>query len=150
MPKMIGQTIPSNMYCTMPPEKASGRSATHTMNVMADTASMTSLTPSTAASFGDFPIRRWRSIEWMLMIESSTRRPMESRRPMSVELFRVIPNGTMTSKAMPSEIGMVMTEISVPRTLPRKKRTTRPVRSTASTSSSIMLSIRNPTNVELS
>ena len=51
---------------------------------------------------------------------------------------------------MPSEIGMVMTEMSVPRTLPRKKSTTTPVSSTAITSSSTMFAIRNPTNVELS
>ena len=98
--KMIGQTIPSNMSWTMPPEKASGRSATQSMKVMARTASRTSLMPSTAASFGDLPMRRWRSMEWMSMMESSTRRPMESSRPISVELFSVIPNGTMASRAM--------------------------------------------------
>ena len=61
--KMIGQTMPSNMYWTIPPEKASGRSATQTMKVMARTASRTSLIPSTAASLGDFPMRRCRSME---------------------------------------------------------------------------------------
>ncbi len=60
---MMAQTMPSNMYCTMPPEKASGSSATQSMNVMASTASRTSVIPSIAACFGDLPMRRWRSIE---------------------------------------------------------------------------------------
>ena len=107
----MAQTIPSNMNCTMPPENASGSSATHSMNVIARTASRTSLMPSIAASLGDLPMRRCRSIEWMSMIESSTSRPIESSRPISVELLSVIPSGTMASSAMPSEIGMVMTEI---------------------------------------
>ena len=38
------------------------------------------------------------------MIESSTSRPMESRRPISVELLSVIPSGTMARSAMPMEI----------------------------------------------
>ena len=147
---MMGQTIPSNMYWTMPPEKASGSSATHSMNVMASTASRTSVMPSTAASLGDLPIRRWRSMEWMSMIESSTSRPMESRSPIRVELLSVMPSGTMARSAIPSEIGMVTIEMSVPRQLPRKNRTTTPVRSTAITSSSTMFSIRKPTKVELS
>jgi hypothetical protein len=148
--RMMAQTIPSNMNCTMPPENARGKSATQSMNVMASTAKRTSLIPSTAASLGDLPMRRCRSMEWMSMIESSTSRPMESNSPIRVELLSVMPKGTMARRAMPSEIGMVITEMRVPRTFPRKKRTTTPVRSTAMTSSSTMLSIRNPTKVELS
>ena len=60
---MMAQTIPSNMNWTMPPENARGRSATQSMNVMARTASRTSLIPSTAASLGDFPMRKCRSME---------------------------------------------------------------------------------------
>ena len=126
--RMMAHTMPSNMYWTMPPENASGRSATQSMKVIASTASRTSLMPSIAASLGDLPMRRCRSIEWMSMIESSTSRPMDSSSPISVELFSVIPKGTMARSAMPSETGMVMTEMSVPRMLPRKNRTTTPVR----------------------
>jgi hypothetical protein len=50
---------------------------------------------------------------------------------MRVELLRVIPNGTMARRAIPMETGIVMTEMSVPRTFPRKKRITSPVRRTA-------------------
>ncbi len=146
----MGQTIPSNMDCTMPPEKASGSSATHSMTVIASTAGRTSVMPSTVASRGDLPIRRWRSMEWRSMIESSTSRPIESRRPMSVELLRVIPKGTMARSAMPREIGIVIREIRVPRPLPRKNSTASPVRRTATTSSSTMFSSRKPTKVELS
>ena len=140
--RMMAHTIPSNMNCTMPPENASGSSAMHSMNVIARTARRTALMPSIAASLGDLPMRRCRSIEWMSMIESSTSRPIESRSPISVELLSVMPSGTMASRVMPSVIGMVISEMSVPRMLPRKKSTTTPVRSTAMTSSSTMFLMR--------
>ena len=69
---------------------------------------------------------------------------------MRVELLSVMPKGTMTRSATPSEIGMLIMEIKVPRQFPRKNSTARPVRSTAITSSSTMFSMRKPTKVERS
>jgi len=115
----------------MPPEKSSGERASTIIKVEAMTTTRTSAIPSIVAMRASFPMRRWRSTEWMSMMLSSTRRPIDRSIPIRVPELKVIPKGTIIRMAMASEVGTVTRAIRVPRHSPRKSRTARPVKNTA-------------------
>jgi hypothetical protein len=83
--------------------------------------------PSMVALLGSLPIRKCLSIACISMIESSTRRPIDRRSPISVELSSVIPIGIRARTAIDSEIGIVIIDINVARHSPRKSKTAIPV-----------------------
>jgi hypothetical protein len=86
----------------------------------------------------------------MSMMASSTKRPMATNRPMSVEELRLMPSGTIASSDIAMEVGIAVSAINVPRISPKKKRTARPVRAIAMRSSSRMLPNSTSTNWALS
>ena len=101
------------------------------MRVEASTGSATEFAPLSAASYVLSPMRWWRWIDSRTTTASSTSRPIASVRPPSVKALSDCPVAYRTMSVMANDSGIATETMSVPRTLWRKSRMTRPMRTSA-------------------
>ena len=81
----------TNSFFARPASSTTGSSTAMVVSVDASTGSATALAPASAACAGLMPWRWWRWIDSRTTTASSTRRPIASVRPPSVNAFRVCP-----------------------------------------------------------
>ena len=107
--------------------KAMGPKTTTSQSVMATAARPISIRPRTAAVRGSSPRWMWRSTFSRITMESSTRIPMHSPRPMSVTIFSVKWKAYIAKKVPTSEMGIAISTIREDLQRRRKRKRTREV-----------------------
>ena len=80
-----------NRNLPMPVRNTTGKKTTASVTVMMSSGLATSIAPSRAASSGDLPSERWRSVFSMTTMDWSISNPTASARPPSVIAFKLSP-----------------------------------------------------------
>ncbi len=121
-------TMPNScMYLpTNPLRNASGRNTTTSTSVIAIAALPISVRPLIAASPGDCPMSRCRVMFSSTTIESSTRMPMMSERPISDTLSSVSPITRITTNVASSDDGIAIITTTALRQACRNSMSTTP------------------------
>ena len=113
-----------NRYLPMPSMNISGRNTTTVVIVAISTGTAISLALSRAASTGDLPMFRCRTVFSTSTIESSTTRPSTKASPPSVMMLSVCPVRYRPKNAASTDSGIDNATIQVLRRLPRNSSTT--------------------------
>ena len=108
----------------MPGMKATGTNTAASVSEVAITAVPISSAASRAASSGDLPMRRWRTMFSISTIASSTRMPTTTDSASRVIRFRLKPNRCITAKVGMIDSGSATAEIQVARQSRRNNQTT--------------------------